>query len=160
MGSTTMPGPCKAIITFGDVKIVLEGPQEFIEEQVEKYSNSETSKNVNKNLFIDEHSEQAGLVLVGERELVIQKQPRGHHEIVAVLAFCLTEAGQTEFGEEEIRRAYIRAVVRPPKVIAQALRDAKNVHDFLESAGRGRYRLSAHGDRTVRFDLPRRGGEA
>ena len=91
--------------------------------------------------------------------MITAKKPKGHHEIVAVLAFCLTEAGQADFGEDEIRRAYIRADVRPPKVISQALRDAKNAHDFLESAGRGRYRLSAHGDRTVRFDLPRRGAE-
>ena len=91
--------------------------------------------------------------------MIAAKHPRGHHEIVAVLAFSLAEGGQEEFGEDEIRRAYIRAGVRPPKVVAQALRDAKNAPYFLESAGRGRYRLSAHGDRTVRFDLPRREGD-
>ncbi len=95
----------------------------------------------------------------GERELIAEKQPKGHHEIVAVLAFGLTEAGTREFTGEDIRRAYIRAGVRPPKVVAQSLRDAKNKYDYLELAGRrGKYRLTNHGDRVVRFDLPR--GEA
>jgi len=156
-----MAGTCKATITFGDVKIVLEGPREFIDEQVAKYAlGSNTSKENIKNLTEGGGLAKPGLPQITERELIAEKQPRGHHEIVAVLAFCLTEAGQVDFGEDEIRRAYIRAAVRPPKVIAQALRDAKNVHDFLEAVGRGRYRLSPHGDRTVRFDLPRRGGEA
>jgi hypothetical protein len=156
-----MSAQCKATITFGDVKIVLEGPESFIEQQVEKYSRvPDTSKPESKYLLSDGRSESTGIVLASEREMVSVKQPRGHHEIIAVLAFCLTEKGTTEFGEDEIRRAYIRASVRPPKVISQALRDAKNVHDFLESVERGKYRLSSHGDRTVRFDLPRRGSEA
>jgi hypothetical protein len=50
----------------------------------------------------------------------------------------------------------VRANVRPPKVISQALRDAKNSFDYLEPASkRGHFKLSHHGDRTVRFDLPR-----
>ena len=157
-----MSDTCKATITYGDVKIVLEGPKEFIEEQIAKYasctSTPSTSKQVNNFLLTAGDSAQPQINLTSERDLIAAKQPRGHHEIVAVLAFSLTEGGQEEFGEYEIRRAYIRAGVRPPKVVAQSLRDAKNVHDFLESAGRGRYRLSAHGDRTVRFDLPRREG--
>lgn len=158
-----MSDTCKATITYGDVKIVLEGPKDFIDEQIAKYtprSNAPiTSKNSSKFLLTagDVAAPQPGFT--SERELISSKQPRGHHEIVAVLAYSLTEGGQEEFGEDDIRRAYIRAGVRPPKVVAQALRDAKNAHDFLESAGRGRYRLSAHGDRTVRFDLPRREGD-
>lgn len=74
---------------------------------------------------------------------------------MAVLGYYLTQNGHAEFTETDIRRAYIRAGVRPPKVIAQALRDARNKFDLIESgAKRGAYRLSAHGDRTVRFDLP------
>jgi hypothetical protein len=88
--------------------------------------------------------------------MIAEKHPKGHSEIIAVLGFYLAEAGQPEFGEEEIKRAYIRANVRPPKVISQALIDAKRNHDYLEPVSRGRYRLSSHGDRTVRFDLPRR----
>jgi len=68
----------------------------------------------------------------------------------------VTESGMNEFSEQDIRRAYLRAEVRPPKFVSQALRDAKNKFDYLESGSkRGMYRLSNHGDRTVRFDLPR-----
>ncbi|MGA3135967.1 MAG: hypothetical protein ABSC88_08250 [Terracidiphilus sp.] len=153
---------CKATITYGDVKIVIEGPRKFIEEQVAKYatpaSSPASSKDSSKFLLSGSGVEQSGGGPISEREMIAAKRPKGHHEIVAVLAFCLTESGQEEFGEDEIRRAYIRAAVRPPKVVAQALRDAKNQHDLLESASRGRYRISPHGDRTVRFDLPRQEG--
>jgi hypothetical protein len=92
-----------------------------------------------------------------EQELIAAKQPHGHPETVAVLAFALAEAGTPVFTEDEIRRAYIRAGARPPKVVAQALRDAKNRYEYLEvTPNRGEYRLSNHGDRVVRFDLPRR----
>jgi hypothetical protein len=158
-----MSNICKATITYGDVKIVVEGPEEFIEGQIAKYAPRtdvpSTSKQVSKFLLTAGDSAPSPTNLTSERELIAAKQPRGHHEIVAVLAFSLTESGHGEFGEEEIRRAYIRAGVRPPKVVAQALIDAKRKHDFLEPVGRGRYRLSAHGDRTVRFDLPRREGD-
>lgn len=154
---------CKATITYGDVKIVLEGPQSFIDSQIAKYAPAAhtaiTSKQENKYLLTSGDPALVHGGFTSERDLIAAKQPRGHHEIVAVLAFALTEGGQQEFGEDEIRRAYIRAGARPPKVVSQALRDAKNEHDFLESVGRGRYRLSQHGDRTVRFDLPRREGE-
>jgi hypothetical protein len=92
---------------------------------------------------------------VSEREFIAQKEPHGHGEIVAVLAFCLRESGISEFTAEDMRRAYIRAGVRPPKVVAQALRDAKNKYDLIESGSkRSSFRLSPHGERTVLFDLP------
>jgi hypothetical protein len=148
---------CKATITKGDVKIVLEGPKDFIDQQVAKYALlSETSKNDIKNLNREMPKRLGETEQRGERQLIAEKQPKGHSEIIAVLGSCLAEAGQPEFGEEEIKRAYIRANVRPPKVLSQALIDAKRKHDYLEAVARGRYRLSAHGDRTVRFDLPRR----
>jgi hypothetical protein len=93
---------------------------------------------------------------LSEKELVAQKQPKGHGETVAVLAFCLREAGTLEFTAADMRRAYIRAGVSPPKVVAQALRDAKNKYDLIESGTkRSTFRLSPHGERTVLFDLPR-----
>jgi hypothetical protein len=92
-----------------------------------------------------------------ERDFIQAKQPQGHSETIAALAYYLTESGLPEFTEEDVRRAYIRAGVRPPKVVGQALRDAKNRYEYVEPGrGRGKYRLTAHGDRTVRFDLPRR----
>jgi hypothetical protein len=91
-----------------------------------------------------------------EKELVAEKKPSGHSETVAVLAFCLREAGTAEFTAEDMRRAYIRASVRPPKVVAQALRDAKNKYELIEGGSKkGTFRLSSHGERTVLFDLPR-----
>jgi hypothetical protein len=90
-----------------------------------------------------------------ERDLIAEKRPRNQTETVAVLGFCLAENGQVEFTEVDIKRAYLRAGIRPPKVISQALRDARNKFDLIEAGTKkGTYRLSAHGDRTVRFDLP------
>ncbi len=90
-----------------------------------------------------------------ERNLIQTKRPKNHSQTVAVLAFALAEAGTTEFTEEDIRRAYLRAGIRPPKVVSQAIRDAKNNFDFIEAgARRGTYRITNHGDRIVRFDLP------
>jgi hypothetical protein len=72
-----------------------------------------------------------------------------------VLGFCLAENEHGEFTEADIKKGYIRAGVRPPKVISQALRDARNKFDLIEAGTKkGTYRLSAHGERTVRFDLP------
>jgi hypothetical protein len=91
-----------------------------------------------------------------EREMLSEKKPSGHSEIVAVLAYCLREAGAAEFSADDMRRAYIRAAVRPPKVVAQALRDAKNKYELIEGGSKkGTFRLSSHGERTVLFDLPR-----
>jgi hypothetical protein len=91
-----------------------------------------------------------------EKKLVLAKKPDGHSETIAVLAFALAESGISEFSEEDMRKAYIRAGVRPPKVVGQAIRDAKRLNDFVDyGSQRGRYKLSNHGDRTVRFDLPR-----
>jgi hypothetical protein len=90
-----------------------------------------------------------------EKQLVMEKKPRGHSETIAVLAFALAEAGVAEFTEEDMRKAYIRAKVRPPKVVGQAIRDAKRGFDYVEyGKKRGTYQLSNHGDRTVRFDMP------
>jgi hypothetical protein len=46
------------------------------------------------------------------QDLIAAKQPHRHHEIVAVVAFALTESGTREFSEDDVRRAYIRAGVR------------------------------------------------
>jgi hypothetical protein len=103
------------------------------------------------------------IVLSGglERTLVSTKRPHGHHEMVAVLAFALAQSGTPVFTEMDMRRAYIRAGVRPPKSVGQALRDAKNKFDYLQVAGeRGQYRITEHGDRVVRYDLPRAGSDS
>jgi len=149
-------------VTIGDKQVTLDGPEDFVRTEVQRLTNllvaaaagsqSEVG-NAGAHLPVNARA-------TSEREFVALKKPSGHLETVAVLAYFLTKAGQTEFTPEDIRRAYARAGVRPPKVIAQSLRDAKNVHDYLaKGEGKGTFRLSPHGERTVEFDLPRNDGE-
>jgi hypothetical protein len=113
------------------------------------------STGARKAAAVSDQSNDGGRVKISEREFVSQKNPRGHGERVAVLAFCLRDSGILEFTADDMRRAYIRAGVKPPKVVAQALRDAKNKYDLIESGSkRSTFRLSPHGERTVLFDLP------
>jgi hypothetical protein len=136
-------------VTVDDRRITLEGPEDFVRSEVRRFtsSNGDDAK--------EKSADRPGHTALTERDLVMQKRPRNQTETVAVLGFCLSENGHTEFTEAEIKRAYVRAGVRPPKVISQALRDAKNKFDLIEAGKKkGTYRLSAHGDRTVRFDLP------
>ncbi len=141
----------KATIGLAEGTITFEGSESFVNAQVARFAR-QTSDPPDQ-----DGSQKPEQILMSERELVSQKKPSGHPETVAVLAFALAQQGVTEFNEEQIRRAYIRSNIRPPKVVSQALRDAKNRFDFVEPASKkGHYKLSHHGDRTVRFDLPRR----
>ena len=150
-----MTATVKATVVIGDKTITFEGPQDFVEAQVARFAAEQNASMT--------HSKGSGLSAgaggdlsrMSERDMIAAKRPRNHPETVAVLAFGLTQNGMEEFTEDDIRRAYVRAAIRPPKVIAQAIRDAKNNFDYLEAGKeRGTYRLSSHGDRTVRFDLP------
>lgn len=141
----------KVTVTIGDRQITLEGPEDFVQSEVQRLSN----------ILVSESSARASAgdakIPASEREFVSLKRPSNHAETVAVLAYLLTQSGQVEFTADDVRRAYARAGVRPPKVMDQSLRDAKNVNDYLErGGGRGTFRLSPHGSRTVEFDLPRR----
>jgi len=144
----------KVTLTIGDRTITLEGPEDFVRAEVERLVGAPVvSSGDPKERVV---SSTTGTVM-SERELLDQKLPAGHSETVAVLAFALREAGVGEFTEEEMRRAYLRSRVRPPKVVGQAIRDAKNKFEYIEAGGsKGTYRLSAHGERTVLFDLPRK----
>jgi hypothetical protein len=144
---------CKATIVVGDSTMTFEGSASFVEAQVERFSAGRTTVGLSSDSSGRTENVPQGST---EKQLVFEKRPRGHHEIVTVLAFALTEAGIKQFSEEDIRRAYIRAGIRPPKHVAQALRDAKSKFDYIETGGkRGLYMLSNNGDRIVRFDLPR-----
>lgn len=145
---------CKATIDVGEARITIEGPAEFVQKQVRTFAGLHSNPHHEESEVSHSVSSIAGALT--EKQLVAAKRPKGHHEIATVLAFALTEAGVKEFTEDEIRRAYIRADVRPPKFVSQALRDAKSKFDYIETGSkRGTYRLTNHGDRTVRFDLPR-----
>ncbi len=141
-------------LTFGDRKISLEGPEEFVRAEVERLVHGPAASTASPEEGATPRSEGA---LMSERALLDEKLPEGHSETVAVLAFALRESGAPEFTEDDMRRAYLRAKARPPKVVSQAIRDAKNKFDFIvPGASKGTYRLSPHGERTVMFDLPRK----
>jgi hypothetical protein len=154
-----MIGLAKATITVGDKTVTFEGPQEFVDLQVSKYMRTPTASNsMADTMGADDSSELKVNAGVSEAQLVLTKKPNGHSEIIAVLAFALAQSGVTEFTDEDIRKAYIRARVRPPKVVGQAIRDAKKSFDYIDvGSKRGTYKLSNHGDRTVRFDMPLHG---
>jgi hypothetical protein len=133
-------------ITFEDKKITMEGPEDFVRGEMDRLTRATVS------------TERAGSGESAESEkaLIQAKQPKKHHDTIAVLAFYFLQQGKAEFTPEEMRKAYIRAGVKPPKVIDQALRDANRHHDLVEpGATRGTFKLSHHGERVVRFELPR-----
>jgi len=146
----------KATITVDNKVVTFEGPPEFVDTEVAKYiggsASSDSTAHITAIAAPMESQAQSGIT---EKQLVTEKQPKGHSETIAVLAFALAQAGIAEFTEEDMRRAYIRAGIRPPKVVGQAIRDAKGGSDYVEyGKKRGTYKISNHGDRTVRFDMP------
>lgn len=143
-------------VTFEGKEITLKGPSDFVRSEVERLVGFESRTQQSQAQPGAAKSVVPGAA-ENEREFIAAKQPRGHHEIVAVLGFFMAEHGQDEFTANDMRRAYIRAHERPPKYVSQALRDARNKWDFFEQGSkRGTFRLSPHGDRFVRFDLPRK----
>jgi hypothetical protein len=143
----------KVTISIGDRQISLAGPEDFVRAEVERLTHSPASPAISN----ENSSRPSQGAPASERALLDEKLPKGHSERVAVLAFALRERGAGEFTEADLRRAYVRARERPPKVVSQAIRDAKNKFDYIEPGrSKGTYRLSAHGERTVVFDLPRK----
>lgn len=139
----------KATVTVDNRRITLEGPEDFVRAEVRRFITPDGDGDK------DTSTSKSDRIAFTERDLIAQKRPKNQTDTVAVLGFCLAENGLGEFTEADIKRAYLRAGVRPPKVISQALRDARNKFDLIEAGTKkGTYRLSAHGDRTVRFDLP------
>jgi len=141
-------------LTIGDRRVQIKGPEDFVRGEVRHLTGSLAGPaNAADGRGISAPSRSPG-----EAQLLEDKQPANHSETVAVLAYSLKTSGVEEFSEEDILRAYKRAKLRPPKVVAQAIRDAKNVFDYVEAGSkRGMYKLSHHGERTVEFDLPRQG---
>jgi hypothetical protein len=138
---------CKATIVLGDSKITVEGSASFVQSQIERFAGVHRSVAALGDTGVG--SQGSGQPSI-EKQLVTAKNPRGHHEIVAVLGFALTESGTKEFTEQDVRRAYLRAGVRPPKYVSQALRDAKNRFEYIATGSkRGTYKLSNHGDNLV-----------
>ena len=144
-----MSQEAKLVIDWDGKTITIEGTENFVREEAERFR-QRTAKPLG---LLDEAKAPDPLSAAA---IVAAKKPRGHSETVAVLAYFLASQGSETFNEDQMKRAYIQAHVRPPKVIAQAIRDARNKYDFIEpSKERGSYCLSVHGRRTVEFDLPR-----
>jgi hypothetical protein len=138
-------------VTIEDKQWTIEGPADFVRAEAQRLTNMFASS-----VAVGTSAQTEGGIAASERELIALKKPSNHAETVAVLAYVLTKTGQPEFTAPDLRRAYARAGVRPPKVMDQSLRDAKNINDYLERGSvRGTFRLSPHGARTVEFDLPR-----
>jgi hypothetical protein len=119
----------KATIRIGDKSITFEGPKEFVEEQVAKYTALPSSK---QQAIVPSHGGPAASQVTSEQAFIETKRPRSHPETIAVLAFYLAENGHEEFTEDHILQAYRRAVIRPPRVAAQAIRDAKSRYGYVE----------------------------
>src|SRR6266550_3976095 len=128
-----MDAETKATITVDNKVVTFEGPRDFVETQVARYIGSNASSDIKTHSEVRAESlDLRARPVLTERQLVLAKKPRGHSEHVAVLAFALAESGHSEFTEEDMRKAYIRAGVKPPKVVAQAIRDAKNGFEYIE----------------------------
>ena len=90
----------KATVTFGDKTITFEGPEEFVNKQVEKYSITHTNIDIAPEGLPVYGNQVARPGAFGEREMIAAKKPRNHSETVAVLSFVLTQNGTIEFSEE------------------------------------------------------------
>jgi hypothetical protein len=137
----------------GDMSATIRGPQEFVSEQAERIARVMAGTDVSISPVGSRSLN--GADAGSERQLIELKQPQGQIETAVVLAFFLTEHGHKEFTARDLWNSYIRANIRPPKSVPQAARDAKSKHGLLESGSKkGKFRLSALGERFVRFDLP------
>src|SRR5882757_7386297 len=99
-----------------DRRVTLEGPEDFVRGEVQRLVGARSA--------VKESVGNSKPATISERTLLDEKKPDGHSETVAVLAFALRETGTTEFDEDDMRRAYLRAQERPPKVVGQAIRDS------------------------------------
>src|SRR5437879_11866129 len=101
-----MAAEARATITVDGKVVIFEGPAEFVNEQVARYMRGSKSSDttMNKDSATESLDLKAQPVLA-EKQLVTEKQPKGHAETVAVLAFALGEAGHPEFTERDMRRS-------------------------------------------------------
>src|SRR5688500_9655233 len=117
IGGFNMSTVVEAEVSFGDAKITIRGPQEFVQSEVTRLAGLAQSRRSalgpdRSAQSVDDGAKEGATT---ERDFVSLKKPKGHHEISTVLAFWLTAEGTNEFSEDDVRRAYVRAGVRPPK---------------------------------------------
>jgi hypothetical protein len=145
-------GETKGTIEWEGRRITVEGPPDFVSAELERFRNAGPGAPPTVS-----GAASAGSVRpTTDAAFVALKRPRDHYERIAVLAVRLKESGTAEFDGDDMRRAYLRAGVKPPKAIKQALVDTKRHRDYIEpSAARGKYRLTNFGEDFVQFELPK-----
>jgi len=90
----------KATVSIGDKVITFEGPRDFVENQVARYLGLSSNQQGTSEMVLAREAPQA----LPLNKLVEAKKPRGHAEMVAVLAFGLAESGLVEFTESEMQK--------------------------------------------------------
>jgi hypothetical protein len=145
----------RGTVEWNGCKVVIEGPAEFVSTELERFRSvalghsDEIARSPNGN---EDRP-------INEAAFLAEKMPSDHMEKIAVLAVKMKQSGKAEFTGDDMRRAYLRAGIKPPKVMGQALVDAKRHRDFIEpTTVKGVYRLTDHGADYVTFDLPRKVG--
>lgn len=97
--------------------------------------------------------------IVDVRTLKDEKRPSTDVEMVALMAYYLKQMAEgderkDEIGTEDIDKYFVQAGYPLPKEKRFALTNAKNA-GYLESVGRGRYRLNSVGHNLVAHGMPR-----
>ncbi|WP_158787875.1 hypothetical protein [Granulicella sp. L46] len=147
----------KGTVDWDGKKVTLEGSEEFVSTELERFRNAAIGTTAAAPEAESSKPTEDGRPLT-DAAFVELKKPADHFEKIAVLAVKLAQAGTTEFTGDDMRRAYLRAGIKPPKVMTQALVDTKRHKDYIEpTQTRGAYRLTTFGSDFVEFDLPRDG---
>lgn len=141
----------KGTVEWEGRRITVEGPPDFVSAELDRFRSRQHAA----------PSESASAPAapgqpVTDASFVALKKPQDHYEKIAVLAARLRDSGKAEFDSDDMRRAYLRAGIKPPKVMQQALVDTKRKKDYIEpTSTRGAYRLTDFGSDFVQFELPR-----
>ena len=147
----------KGTVEWEGHRISIEGPEAFVSVELERFRNA-VLKGTSAQPVPGDTAPRGGRPM-NDADFLASKAPKDHYEKIAVLAVRLKAAGKSEFDDDEMRRAYLRANIKPPKVMSQALVDTKRFRDYIEPCEtRGKYRLTSHGEDFVQFDLPRKSG--
>jgi hypothetical protein len=144
----------KGTIEWEGRRITVEGPADFVSAELDRFRGATAAP------IKTSHAGPKSARPTTDADFVALKRPKDHYEKIAVLAARLKESGKLEFNDEDMRRAYLRAGIKPPKVMSQALIDTKRNRDYVEpTATRGMYTLTDFGSDFVQFDLPRHEGQ-
>lgn len=142
----------KGTVEWEGRRVTIEGPADFVSAELDRFRTASPKAT--------SPARQNSPRPTTEADFVARKKPKDHYEKIAVLAAKLKDSGKLEFDDDEMRRAYLRASVKPPKNMRQALVDTKRHRDYIEpSATRGSYKLTDFGSDFVQFELPRREAE-